>query len=601
MALLENAPSGFTATNSSSSAIALSWVNGESLPVEIQRKASGGIYGTIYVTASDATSYDDTSLSSNTLYYYRIRYTSGGDTSEWVTANAYTNPAPPTGLAVAWSGKTATLTWTNGNTYTYIKVYYKLSADSTWTTDTATLTGTLTTRAITVATENVNYDFRILGYLLASTLSSTYNTVTASTSLMLTPTGMTLTSATTTSVTVTWVEPSAVATHTEVWMDGALITTVAAGVLTYTKTGLTVSTTYSFKVRAKLGTAYSLFNTETDIDTGVAPDAAAVIGTVTVVSANALTPSWTCAATNETGFCVYRSTDNVTYTLINTGTTANATSYADTGLTADALYYYKVQAYNAYGISAMSSSANNTTSLDLDPPTLLIADAISSTRIDLAFTVNADSATTHSVERKTTGSYSAIGSTLTATQATYSDGNCAADTEYTYRIRAYHSTPATYGDYSAPISKKTLAVGVDTVRRNESYFAMGNILCIASETPQNSFVSRWRSKPLDFSEIDQQDSNRFKTCYMVQLEYTDTYASVPVVISLSTDGGTTWTTSTETIGTGDGTEKSQDFWFSGVTGKYITLDISVTTATKGFTFTGATIHYISRGEYMEST
>ena len=130
---------------------------------------------------------------------------------------------------------------------------------------------------------------------------------------------------------------------------------------------------------------------------------------------------------------------------------------------------------------------------------------------------------------------------------------------------------------------------------------MGNVLCIASETPQNSFEAYWTSKPLDFSEADQSDSNKNKTVYLVQLEYDDTYAAAPVIISLSTDGGTTWTTSSESVGTGDLTSKIKDFHFAGVTGKYITLKISSTSATKGFTWTGIIIHYLSRGEWAETT
>jgi hypothetical protein len=130
---------------------------------------------------------------------------------------------------------------------------------------------------------------------------------------------------------------------------------------------------------------------------------------------------------------------------------------------------------------------------------------------------------------------------------------------------------------------------------------MGNVLCIASETPQNSFEAKWTSKPIDFSEADQSDANKNKTVYLVQLEYDDTYASVPVVVSLSNDGGTTWTTSSETVGTGDLTSKIKDFHFSGVTGKNITLKISCTSSTVGFTWTGIIIHYVSRGEWAEAT
>ena len=255
-----------------------------------------------------------------------------------------------------------------------------------------------------------------------------------------------------------------------------------------------------------------------------------------VVSRTELTVAWTCAATNEDGFKIYRSTNNVLYTEIGTAD-ADETSYADTGLSSYTLYYYKVRAYNEFGVSALTSEAHNTTAIDLDPPTGLTADALSSTQIKLTFVVNAANATTHYVERKTTGSFSAVGSTAAGDTATYTDGTCSANTEYTYRVRAYNSTAAEYGDYSAEVKKTTLAVATDSVRRNETYFAMGNILCIASETPQNSFAAYWRSKPLDFGELNPEFADKIKTIDRVQLEYVDKYSSVPVVMSLSTDGG----------------------------------------------------------------
>ena len=607
MAHIDTEPTGLLASPSSTvpTTINLSWVVGENYDTELQRKGEGGTYGTIALLAEGVDEYEDTACSSNARYYYRIRYAGGGDSSDWVLDDTYTYPAPPTGLSVAWSGTTATLTWTNGDVYTYVKVYYKLSTEpTTWTADTVTLLGTAVTRNVTVATENVNYDLRIRGYVLASTYNSSYNTVTASTSLMLAPTDMVLTSATTTTATVTWEEPSAVATHYEIWMDGALLGdgTIAAGTKTYTTGALVVDSTHLFKTRAKLGTVYSLFNTETSIDLGVAPDAAAVMVGVTAVSSSSLTVTWTCTATNETGFKVYRSLTDGGYALVYTGTTANATTYTDTGLASYTTYYYKVQAYNSHGISALSGEGHGDTLIDLDPPTGLYAEALSSAQIGLTYVVNAGNATAHYVEKKAAGgTYTVPGTAISATDTTYTHGSLVANTEYTFRIRAYSSVATAYGDYSVPITKKTLSIGTDTVRRNEAYFAMGNVLCIASETPQNSFEAKWTSKPIDFSEADPSDASKNKTVYLVQLEYDDTYSSVPVVISLSNDGGTTWTTSSESVGTGDLTSKIKDFHFAGVTGKYITLKISSTSATVGFTWTGIIIHYISRGEWAEAT
>lgn len=607
------APTSLAATTSSASTIALSWTNTEAdYFIQIQRKPSGGVYQTI-TEINFADSYSDTTCSANVRYYYRIRYIYGSAYSDWSgEADDYTYPATPTGLAATWSQKTASLSWTNGAGYTYVRVYYKATADSTWTTDTTTLSGTATSRDITVATENTLYDFRVCGYNSTSGYTSAYNTITSQRSSILAPSNLLLTSASTTSITATWVDNSSVEDGYEVYYiktddivlggesEYTLFETTAADVETSTITGLDEDTEYTIRVRVKDGAYYSSYIADS-VSTGAIPDAAPVIGTVTVVSQTALTVAWTCAASNESGFKIYRSTDGVAFAEVGDAD-ENETSYADTGLESYTEYYYIVRAYNEYGVSDASDSASGVTSIDLDPPTAIVAEALSSTQIKISFTVNAGKATRHYVERKTTGgSYSVLGYIDDGTTAEYTDGTCSADTDYTFRIRAYSSVAVQYGDYSVPVTKRTLAVGTDTVRRNEAFFAMGNVICIASETPQNSFEAYWRSKPLDFSEIDQDDGNRFKTVDRVQLEYFDSYASVPVVISLSTDGGTTWTTSAATVGTGDLTDKIEDFWFVGVTGKYITLKISSEDSDTGFTWTGIIIHYFPRGEYWEAS
>jgi len=193
MSLIYDAPTGLTVTAATYSTINLSWTQTEdNVQVEIQRKEAGGTYFTLAWTDINTTSYSDTSCSSNTRYYYQIRYYSFSDESAWTTAvDAWTYPQPPSALAVSWSGKTATLTWTNNGTYTYIGVYYKLSSEpTTWTTDTATLTGTLTTRNITVSTESVARDFRIRAYNSSSTQWSDYATVSTSVSGVMAPTGL---------------------------------------------------------------------------------------------------------------------------------------------------------------------------------------------------------------------------------------------------------------------------------------------------------------------------------------------------------------------------------------------------------------------------
>lgn len=74
---------------------------------------------------------------------------------------------------------------------------------------------------------------------------------------------------------------------------------------------------------------------------------------------NAATLNWNDFSNNETGFVIYRSTDGVNYTFI-TQTAANATSSVQTGLTANTVYYWKVQAVSEGALSTAISGIMQT-------------------------------------------------------------------------------------------------------------------------------------------------------------------------------------------------------------------------------------------------
>ncbi|CAN1516579.1 Secretion system C-terminal sorting domain [Flavobacteriaceae bacterium] len=81
----------------------------------------------------------------------------------------------------------------------------------------------------------------------------------------------------------------------------------------------------------------------------VAPDAAPITFSATLVSQNGITVNWVDNSTNETDFRVYRSTDNVNFVQIgaNVASTSSAsigTAYlsSQTGLSAGTLYYFKI-------------------------------------------------------------------------------------------------------------------------------------------------------------------------------------------------------------------------------------------------------------------
>jgi hypothetical protein len=142
------------------------------------------------------------------------------------------------------------------------------------------------------------------------------------------------------------------------------IVMVGANVTSYSNTGLSGSTSYSYRVRAYNAGGDSDYSNTASAMTQAAPvfPAAPTNLTATAVSKSQINLSWTDNANNETGFRILRCKGSTctNYALIAT-VGANVTSYTDTKLTANTTYRYRVYAYNASGNSGYSNVAAGTT------------------------------------------------------------------------------------------------------------------------------------------------------------------------------------------------------------------------------------------------
>ncbi|HYF33165.1 MAG TPA: PA14 domain-containing protein [Chitinophagaceae bacterium] len=182
---------------------------------------------------------------------------------------------------------------------------------------------------------------------------------------------------------------------------------------------------------------------DTFTPTGAAPTAPSGLN-ATAVSFSRINLSWNDNSSNESGFEVVRSTSSGGV-YVNIGTTgAGVNSFADTvGLNASTTYWYKVRSIGATGESAFTSAVSATTQA-LPPapaaPTVLSAQVISSSQINLVWNDNSANETVFEIYRSTNNNANFRLITTVAggagAQKNYADQGLFANVTYFYKVRA---------------------------------------------------------------------------------------------------------------------------------------------------------------------
>ena len=239
---------------------------------------------------------------------------------------------------------------------------------------------------------------------------------------------------------------------------------------TFSDTGLTASTSYSYRVRAAdaagNNSPYSnVFTTTTSAAPDTTPPTAPASLTATAASTTQINLSWT-ASTDNVGVAGYKvercsGAGCANFVQVETPTT---TTFNDTGLTASTSYSYRVRANDAAGNnSAYSNTASATTAsaADTTPPSApanLTATAASTTQINLSWAASTDNVgvTGYKVERCSGASCSNFAQIAAPTATTFSDTGLTASTSYSYRVRA-NDAAGNNSAYSNTASATTLA------------------------------------------------------------------------------------------------------------------------------------------------
>jgi len=298
-----------------------------------------------------------------------------GATFNEVSVNGSTTPAAPSGLsAIAASGTSVALAWTNHDKLSFANEIYREDPGSTTFTWIATVPATATAYLDTGLTPGANYSYQVLASNTVG--ASPSNTATVTTPVPpLAVSALQAASVTTTSALLSWVLNSSNDTGVQVWRrsggagDFSLVTTLPAGSTSYVDDGLQPGTLYEYHV-----SAVNLAGSSPAADTGLTTLPAPPEVTATT-QAGQVQLSWT-ASTGAVAYNVYRGLKPGGEGGVPYATVENATSFTDNGVTSGQPYYYVVTAVDFSGESAPSAEvAGNQTlaSISVSPSPATIA------------------------------------------------------------------------------------------------------------------------------------------------------------------------------------------------------------------------------------
>jgi glucuronoarabinoxylan endo-1,4-beta-xylanase len=366
-------------------AIALSWADNSSTETgeTLQRSTSPTDWtsGTTFSLAAGTTSYVNTGLSENTTYYYRIESNNGGTSSAWSSgATASTVLAAPSNVSATTISGGLKVSWTI-NSAASSGVTVQRSLDGiTWSTI-ATLSTRATNYSDTIAGYNAN---QIYYYRVRNTLGSSSSAYASYNTTLLTPTNFTAATVGPASITLTWTNVAVGASGAQVQeLSGSTWNTISPSALTaaagtYTVTGLTENTQYSFRLAA-LSDADSISSANTSTLVLTAPVAAPTRLTALSTGSSTAQLSWADNSSIETGYSVERSIDGTNWTVLTTTPlAANTISYTDSSVPAGTVYY-RVRA-----LTSGASSAYARTQLVATAPAITTSVSVTGTTSSLS-------------------------------------------------------------------------------------------------------------------------------------------------------------------------------------------------------------------------
>jgi fibronectin type 3 domain-containing protein len=289
---------------------------------------------------------------------------------------------------------------------------------------------------------------------------------------------------------------------------------VAGNTTVYQDQNLTPGTQYGYVIAAIFPARTSAYSNEASATTtGTAPVAptAPTLGAATSVTANGATLNWTAGSTNHTGFQLQRRLEGATVEWTTIATPApTAVSYVDTGLTSSTTYRYRIAASNGFGTSPFSNEVTVTTlSLPIpSAPTNLVATAVSTTQINLSWSLGGTNQTAFQIERSagSPGNWQNIAVVPGQFLTSYQNTGLNEGTTYFYRVFAVNEFgPSPASNIANATTQGTPITPPPTAPTNLTATAVSstgiNLTWTASSVTHTGFLLQRRTGSGDWTTI----------------------------------------------------------------------------------------------------
>ncbi len=313
-------------------------------------------------------------------------------------ANALSLPIilqPPTNLtAFAVSTSQINLYWnTPSDLGSLVVTGYEIQRSTnggSWSIIVPNTGSTSTAYSDTGLSPSTSYTYRVYAITILVT-SPPSNTATATTLTPVTvpqpPTGLGATADSSSQITLNWNAPSnnggspitgyKIERSTNGGSTWSNIMSNTGSTTTFSDTGLTSSTTYTYRVSAinSVGTGSPSNIASATTSVAVTAPSPPTGLTATATSSSQINLSWTAPANNGgsaiTGYKIERSTNaGSTWSTLVENTGSSSTTYSNTGLASNTTYTYRVSAINSVGTSSPSNTATSTTFVQVHSVTL---------------------------------------------------------------------------------------------------------------------------------------------------------------------------------------------------------------------------------------